>query len=233
VPFQGEALGWLFIFGFMGLWLLFVSRFFGGLLIGLPLVLVSIGLFYAGAGRFFQACMNGAREGRWEPQSVEHADTRFMVAWVLPGFAVLIPLLFLVYMPVVLLASGGSLPPAGTVEFSLVLRMVGILALVPYPAMMAVYRSRTNAFALFDLPSVIKVIVQSGSRYLLPAIVLSFAAEVPYTILVLVRSLGLVPATMSSILGCVLCGYAFGATGAAMGWIAYHEEGVRDALDGV
>lgn len=232
VPLHGESLGWMLLYGMVGLWLLFATSTFGSVFFGWPVVWITIAITYASFGRFFDACMRGAREGRLEPRETGELDRSELRDWVLNGMMVLLPLMLLLGVCDVLLFWVGWTPWTSPGGFSPAYFAVSALFLLPYPAMLALWRSTGSPMAILSLPHHVLLMRAAGWRYLVPTLIINFAALLPWYALEQARAGGAISGLIYWVLWTVLAGYAFGATGAAMGWIAAHNEDVRDLLDG-
>jgi len=224
VPLRGEALGYTLGFAFAGI---FLSLFaYVGVVVWLVVALV-----YSGCSAFFGACLAGARDGNLEPQRADVVPDGGLTALALPGLAVLFYVLLLIGLGAVLATLTGVDVTYPTAAQQVWLTCLVFVSTLPFAAGMTLLRSWQTPLALIHVPAQLAVMRAAGVQYLVPALVAMFVASVPMTLIMWAYELGFVARFVVMAASCATTGYAFGATGAAMGWIAYHNDDVADILD--
>jgi hypothetical protein len=211
--FMAGIYAWLFVFGF-------------------PIVLAILGFLCTMMLRYLWSCYLAARDGQPEPALLEEGGASFASTWVYPGLALLM-LFFGLFMVTGALFSAcfGSFEEVSFLEW-LVLHLFLAGVLYTSPAALVMLMNSRSVLALFRLPTQIQIVRRAGSDWLVPWLVGNFAMMIP---LFIVQQLaddasGIVWVLLRAV-GFVFCVWAYGATGAAVGWLARRNPEVRRLLE--
>jgi hypothetical protein len=200
-------------------------------IVGLLATLASLAVFYRLCAGYFDACFNGARGGRLEPAATAASGDFSMMGYALGGGAVLVYLIgYVIAIHLVILGAFGMDPTNPTYTDNAVLLGVRTLLFVPAPVAFALRAASQSSIALFALPHQLRVMAAAGGAYVVPVLVGNFALAVPFTLLMVSADAGLVPLLLELLLSSAISAYAFGAMGAAMGWIANRNKDVDGLL---
>ncbi len=236
LPLRGAGIGWAVLFGGFGIVWMIAIEVFAAMLgwFALPGLIALAALFYTLALRFATACFNGARAGDDEPDLTDVPAGGF-AGWFGPGLGVSA---FFVALFLVIVLIGAALVGPRTDETvmtagrALVSRAILVIGMAPMAASVGLAIARGSTTAMFRLPSVARVMVVSGGRYAIPFVVSVFAGAAPFWVVGWAQSQGGPLAFLLTSTLMMISGYAWGAIGASMGWLARVDPDAADVLDG-
>lgn len=236
LPLRGAGIGWAVLFGGFGIvWMIMIEVLAWFWMVTFPLFWMLVAVFYTLALRFATACFNGARAGDDEPDLTD-VPSGGALSWLAPGGIMTAYLLGAIYIFALVFDAVSPGTTAADLESSTRLSLGALLltclVFAPFAASLGLAAARGSAVAMFAFPSVFRLVGASGGRYVVPLVIGLFAGSAPFQVVTWAQQRGGTWAFLLTATTMMITGYAFGAIGASMGWLARVDPDAADVLDG-